>query len=374
MSGNVWLSIADLLRGTGAVVDDSKEYLSDEGRARGKIVKAGTLLLSFKLTIGRLAFAGCDLQTNEAIAALEIKDSAVISKAYLYWFLMFFDWEKASEGEDKIKGKTLNKAKLRLIEVLIPPLDEQQRIVAVLDKAFAGIATVTVNAQKNLTNARALFEVGLENTFSGEVHGWEKKPFSELCTIKHGFAFKSEFFGTNGDYVLLTPGNFYEAGGYRDRGKKQKFYTGEVPPDFVLDEGDLLVAMTEQADGLLGSPIIVPNGATFLHNQRLGLVEPKPGVPWCAEFFFHAFNTKSVRLTLRKTGTGAKVRHTSPKKIGDVKIAYPKTEMQQRQVAAKLTKLEFQANELANIQKQKMASLSELKQSLLQKAFAGELT
>ena len=52
-----------------------------------------------------------------------------------------------------------------------------------------------------------------------------EKPFSELCDIKHGFAFDGEFFTNEGDYVLLTPGNFYERGGYRDRGEKQKYYT-----------------------------------------------------------------------------------------------------------------------------------------------------
>lgn len=60
---------------------------------------------------------------------------------------------------------------------------------------------------------------------------WEEKAFSELCDIKHGYAFESEFFSNEGAYVLLTPGNFYEEGGYRDRGEKQKYFTGEIPRD-----------------------------------------------------------------------------------------------------------------------------------------------
>jgi type I restriction enzyme S subunit len=116
-----------------------------------------------------------------------------------------------------------------------------------------------------------------------------------LCDIKHGFAFKSEFFTDNGDYILLTPGNFYETGGYRDRGEKQKYYSGEIPDGFLLSEGDMLVAMTEQAAGLLGSPILIPESGKFLHNQRLGLVTKKAGVPWTNEFFFHVFNTLASR-------------------------------------------------------------------------------
>jgi type I restriction enzyme S subunit len=71
---------------------------------------ARTLLASFKLTLGRLAFAGRDLFTNEAIAALTIFNEREQSKEFLFYFLNFFDWDKATEGDVKIKGKTLNKA------------------------------------------------------------------------------------------------------------------------------------------------------------------------------------------------------------------------------------------------------------------------
>ena len=113
------------------------------------------------------------------------------------------------------------------------------------------------------------------------------------------------------------------SGGYRDRGEKQKYYCGEIPEGFILSPGDLLVAMTEQAAGLLGSPIIVPESGIFLHNQRLGLVTKKPGVKWLNEFFFHVFNTKPVRTEIHDSASGVKVRHTSPTKIGEVVVAFP---------------------------------------------------
>ena len=82
---NVWLSIADLPSGeVRPEVGDSKEYVSDLGAAGCKIVRAGALLVSFKLTLGRLAFASRDLRTNEAIAALTPKTNTVL-KEYLYW-------------------------------------------------------------------------------------------------------------------------------------------------------------------------------------------------------------------------------------------------------------------------------------------------
>ena len=84
---NVWLSIADLLNAENNIALDSKEYISDKAASICKLVPKGTLLVSFKLTLGRLAFAGRDLFTNEAIAALTIFDERELSKEFLYYCL-----------------------------------------------------------------------------------------------------------------------------------------------------------------------------------------------------------------------------------------------------------------------------------------------
>ncbi|MES2706647.1 MAG: restriction endonuclease subunit S [Verrucomicrobiota bacterium] len=194
---------------------------------------------------------------------------------------------------------------------------------------------------------------------------WVERPFSELCDIKHGYAFESEFFSNEGNYVLLTPGNFHEEGGYRDRGEKQKYFSGEIPRDYVLAEGDMLVAMTEQAAGLLGSPIIVPGSDKFLHNQRLGLVTKRPGVAWTKEFFFHVFNTQLVRKTIHDTASGTKVRHTSPTKIGEVVVSVPATLPEQQRIASCLTTLD----DLIAAQTQKLEALKIHKKGLMQQLF-----
>lgn len=194
---------------------------------------------------------------------------------------------------------------------------------------------------------------------------WEEKTFSELCDIKHGYAFESEFFSNEGDYVLLTPGNFYEEGGYRDRGEKQKYYSGEISPAYVLAVGDMLVAMTEQAAGLLGSPIIVPESDKFLHNQRLGLVTKRPGVAWTNEFFFHVFNTPPVRKAIHATASGAKVRHTSPTKVGEVVVSVPTTTAEQQRIASCLSSLDA----LITAETQKHEALKTHKKGLMQQLF-----
>ncbi len=152
--------------------------------------------------------------------------------------------------------------------------------------------------------------------------------FSELFHVKHGYAFKSQFFDTSGSHVLLTPGSFHEAGGYREQGDKTKFYTGEIPDAFVLDEGDLLVAMTEQAPGLLGSSAWIPESNRFLHNQRLGRVVDLAVRRIDKRFLYYLFNTREVRHQIAGSASGTKVRHTAPERIGRVEVRLPSLQSQ----------------------------------------------
>jgi type I restriction enzyme S subunit len=194
---------------------------------------------------------------------------------------------------------------------------------------------------------------------------WVATHFSEFCDIKHGYAFESEFFSNEGEHVLLTPGNFYEQGGYRNRGELQKYFNGEIPSGYVLAKGDLLVAMTEQAAGLLGSPILVPESHKFLHNQRLGLVKKKPGMVWASEFLFHMFNTERVRTAIHATASGAKVRHTSPTKIGEVIISVPPTLPEQQRIADCLSSIDT----LITAATQTLDALKTHKQGQMQQLF-----
>ncbi len=151
----------------------------------------------------------------------------------------------------------------------------------------------------------------------------------ELLTVKHGWAFKGEFFSEVGEQSLLTPGNFYEKGGFKPNNGKERYYSGEYPAEYLCKKGDLIVAMTEQAAGLLGSTAIVPEDGKYLHNQRIGLIT-------CDEtklyplFAYYLFMTKSVRTQISGSSSGTKVKHTSPEKIYDVKVTIPDVNSQKK--------------------------------------------
>ncbi len=163
---------------------------------------------------------------------------------------------------------------------------------------------------------------------------WKWVRLGAIANIRHGYAFSSESFTSEPTpYVLTTPGNFHESGGFRDRGANTRYFRGVVPPSFVLNPGDLIIPMTEQAAGLLGSPAFIPDdGKTYVHNQRLGKLEfYSDGV--APGFAFWFFNSGFFRGELARTCTGMKVRHTSPKRILRVPFPLPPLAEQHRIVA-----------------------------------------
>lgn len=159
---------------------------------------------------------------------------------------------------------------------------------------------------------------------------WRECKLGSLLEIKHGFAFLGEFFGSTGTHVVLTPGNFREEGGFKEKSEKAKWYSGPVPSEYVLNEGDLIVAMTEQAEGLLGSSALIPRSGIYLHNQRLGLVQIRDRALADQRFLYYLFNSKPVRQQIRGSASGTKIRHTAPSRIADVRAYVPPLSVQQR--------------------------------------------
>jgi type I restriction enzyme S subunit len=152
---------------------------------------------------------------------------------------------------------------------------------------------------------------------------WREIQLGEGIQVKHGFAFKGEHFAASGKYLVLTPGNFLEKGGFRVRDGKERFYHADFPEEYLLTKNDLIVAMTEQGEGLLGSAARIPAEGKFLHNQRLGLVQITDPDLLDKRFLYWVFNSAGVRAQIRATATGAKVKHTAPERIKKVRLRLP---------------------------------------------------
>jgi type I restriction enzyme S subunit len=162
-TNNYWVSISDISQNEGNVIYDTKEYITDKAAEKIFKVKANSLLMSFKLTIGKMAFAGVDLYTNEAIIAIpENKD---YNLRFLYYYLSSYDWKTLTEGNEKVKGATLNKESIGRIKLPIISLPEQQRIADRLDALSANVKALQTNYTETITLCNDLKQALLKKVF-----------------------------------------------------------------------------------------------------------------------------------------------------------------------------------------------------------------
>lgn len=263
--------------------------------------------------------------------------------------------------------KNLDVSAFRALPLYVPKsLPEQQRIVALLDEAFAGIATAKANAERNLQNARAVFESHLESVFSQRGEGWKETRLEEVCGFQNGFAFKSSTFRPHGCPILrisnIQDGRinatnrivFFDPNDYREDLDRYRVF-----------KGDLLIAMSGATTGKLG--FNVEDKAYYL-NQRVGKFEPSERLD--PRFLYHFLSTR-VEENL-SISAGSAQPNLSTEQIKDFLLPLPSIVEQARVVDA-LEALATETQHLTQIYERKLAALEELKKSLLQQAFNGEL-
>ncbi|MEA1072040.1 restriction endonuclease subunit S [Sphingomonas sp. LY160] len=277
---------------------------------------------------------------------------------FLFYFLKFFEVES--------KGYADHFPLVRKCSVPIPPLKDQQRIVAVLDEAFLGIATATANTQKNLTNARALFESTLAEIFDKKAVAWSQVSLSEAGKTLTGNTPKTGDKGNFGNFLpFIKPGNF-------------------LPNGSIKYDGDGLSEKGAQSSRIIpaGSALMVCIGATIgksgyternvTSNQQINAVIPKNGV--LGKFLYYQFLTPSFQRSVLDGSGQATLPIISKSKWSSLAVRLPSTEKEQADAVKVLDAISEKSQQLLDLGRRKLAALSELKQSLLQKAFAGELT
>lgn len=148
---NVWVSVSEL---NGNVIIDSREPITDEGvkRSSVKLVKAGSVLMSFKLTIGKCAIAGVDLYTNEAIAAINSTNTHYVLNKYIYYVLQTTDFSEYGKGS--LGNGNMNKKSLSQIDIVVPPIFVQEDIIASMDKIFKQKADALKIVESTAAQAR----------------------------------------------------------------------------------------------------------------------------------------------------------------------------------------------------------------------------
>jgi len=219
---------------------------------------------------------------------------------------------------------------------------EQKRIVTILDEAFEGISTAVTSAEKNLANARELFNSYLNSVFAQRGEGWVEKRLGDLIDIAHGYAFDGSDFQTSTDSekpIVLTPGNYTEHAELSFTPKNTKRFNGSPPAAYLFDPGNLTIVMTDLSSKMkiLGKPAFVtqPN---VLHNQRIGRILEKSDSVTLG-YIYYFFRADSVSEEIKKTSTGTMVRHTAPKRILSITMPFPKKISHQERLTTFISEL-----------------------------------
>ncbi|MHC5825145.1 MAG: restriction endonuclease subunit S, partial [Nostoc sp.] len=218
-----------------------------------------------------------------------------------------------------------------------------------------------------------LFPDEFEESVLGMIPGgWKVIKLGNLIDIKHGYAFKGEFFRTEppGD-VLLTPGNFAIGGGFKD--DKFKYYVGEVPEDFVFDEGDLVVTMTDlsKTGDTLGYPAIIPapRGNRYLHNQRLGKISIKLDALVSKLHLYSVLRTDTYRNEILASATGTTVKHTSPDRIKAFEFPFA-----DNGISIKFEQVISSLHRRISLNDEQSRTLASIRDTLLPKLLSGEIS
>ncbi len=347
-NGINWIKIGDATA-SGKYIYKTEEKIKPEGVKRSRMVYEGDFILSNSMSFGRpyiMKTTGC---IHDGWLVLH---QPKVDPDYLYHALssdlVFDQFDRLAAGSTV---RNLNIGLAKSVEIPYPPLAEQQRIVGLLDEAFEGLATAKANAEKNLQNARALFESHLQSVFTQRGQGWVETTLDKISTNLDSKRVPiTKNVRTSGEYP------YYGASGIVD-------YVG----DYIFEGANLLVS--EDGANLLArsTPIAFSVSGKYWVNNHAHILKFEN----MATQRFVEFYLESIKLD--DYITGAAQPKLNQKALNSIPIPIPKSVETQAKIVESLELLQEQTQRLARLYEQKLAALESLKKSLLHQAFTGEL-
>lgn len=324
--GFPWLSIADMNQGR--YISHTKEQITELAVAETNIrlVPAGTVLFSFKLSIGKIGLTQIPMYTNEAIAALPIKDESKLCKEYLVYALAMMNFGKSADRA--VMGATLNKKKLAELALPVPPLAEQKRIAAILDKADA----IRSKRQQAIQLADDFLRAVFLEMFGDPVmnpKGWAISSLTAHGSFKNGLNFGRGESGHSLRY--LGVGDFKSLSTIDDIGSLGSVTLDSLPgKDYLLENGDLVFVRSNGNKELVGRCItIYPDGEPLTFSGfciRYRIEDDSVA----SEYLNYLFRTPSMKQTMLKGGQGANIQNINQKILGALEFPLPPKALQEK--------------------------------------------
>lgn len=304
-------------------------------------------------------------------SAIRVKDQRELDFNFLHKFLfysyIFGTTERMQSHSTGIRNLDLNAYKE--IEVPLPSLPEQQRIVKILDEAFENIEKAKGNTEKNLQNSKELFESYLQSVFANPGKDWEENILGDVCEmINRGVSPK--YIESKG-LIILNQKCIRDHKINFDLARVHDFKNKKVNIDKYIQIGDVLVNST--GTGTLGRVAQVRElSIEATTDSHITIIRPIKSL-FHNEFFGYALIYIEKEIAKRGDGCGGQTELARNTLKNNFKINYPKSLSKQKEIVSKLDALSEETKKLEAIYKQKLADFEELKKSVLKKAFSGEL-
>jgi type I restriction enzyme S subunit len=370
--GIPYIRVGDM--GWGEFIPKNMVYISDnvhKQNLKSKLIPGDILIAKTGATIGKCCIIPDTIKeanTTSSVGKITVDQNKVLPRWVLLYFLtpnfLKFIWSISNRAAQP----GFNNRDIKLFEIPLPPLPEQQRIVAILDEAFAAIDKAKANAEENLKNAKELFESYLQGVF--ENGNWERKKWGDLCDFVRGpfgGSLKKNIFKEEG-YVV-----YEQKHAIHDHFNQLRYFIDEDKFNemkrFELFPGDIIMSCSGVT---LGRVAIVPDGIKRgIINQALLKLTPKKNVS--VHFIKHWLRSNIFQKIIFDFAGGAAIPNVpSAKILKDILIPFPSLK-EQEQIVNEIETVLRETKRLEIIYEQKINDLVELKKSILQKAFSGEL-
>jgi type I restriction enzyme S subunit len=362
-----WIKISDATASE-KYIFETKEKISRDGLNKTRIVNEGDFILSNSMSFGKpyiMKTTGC---IHDGWLVLRQNDKKYFETEFLYYLLS--SPIIAQQFNFLAAGSTVRNLNIGLVSTVsvpLPPLAEQQRIVSILDKAFAAIDKAKANAERNLQNARELFESYLTGVFEQKGEGWEEKRLGDTCIVERGSSPRPiEKYQTDSPDGV----NWIKIGDTKGVDKyiyftKEKITREGAEKSRYVKEGDFILSNSMS----FGKPYIMKTDG-YIHDGWFVLRLPNY---LDKDYFYYLLTSPNVQKQIQSLGAGAIVKNISGDLVKKVDVFFPKSKEQQQSIVHQLDALRVKIQQLEAAYRQKITDLEEMKKSILQKAFSGEL-
>lgn len=364
-----WLTPKDMGQMDGREISETPRTITEAGLSgsSARLVPAGSVILSTRAPIGHLAMNTVPMAFNQGCRG--IIPSEKLDPTYLYHFLDM-SRDLLNELGSGTTFKELSATNLKSVKIPLPPLEEQQQIVAVLDKAFEGLARARVHAETNLQNVQELSEASVDAIFERLPDATPINELQDFCTergITYGVIKLGEH-KPDGVPCLRTsnvkPLHIDTEG--------MKWIAPELSDEYrrtILEGGEVLVNVR----GTLGGVATVPEDMVGWNISREVAMVPVDHTRLDPDFASFFISTRKAQNWLTGVVKGAAYKGINLTDLRLLKIPAPTLEVQ-IEVIEEVKELRQRMISAEAAYKEKLSNLDDLRQSLLQKAFAGELT